>query len=203
MVYNATFNNISTIISWLPVVLIEETGENHRPSANHWKLYHIILYRVHLVMSGNRTDNVSCSRFWLQKKLSIHPHPPLLGAYWVRLTWVGFELTTFVIKCTDCIGSCKSNNHTITTTTPFPLPQKDIGNHNAYFMWITVTVPLYRTSTSGVSLKKQPTVVIETKITCAAKNNSCILLRLRVTMFSLQQRYSNLLNRRNLLIDQQ
>jgi hypothetical protein len=156
-------------------------------------------------MSGNWTDNVSCSRFWLQKKLSIHP--PLLGAftsiYWVHLTWVGFALTTLVIKCTDCIGSCKSNNHTITTTTPFPLPQKDIGNHNAYCIWITVTVPLYRTSISGVSLKKQPTVVIETKITCPAKNNSCILLRLRVTMVSLQQHYSNLLNRRKFLIDQQ
>jgi hypothetical protein len=35
----------------------------------------------------------------------------------VHLTWVGFELTTFVIICTDGIGSCKSNYHTITTTT--------------------------------------------------------------------------------------
>jgi hypothetical protein len=42
-------------------------------------------------------------------------------------------------------------------------------------------------------------VVIETKITCAAKNNSCILLRLRVTMFSLQQHYSNLLKRRKFI----
>jgi hypothetical protein len=33
--------------------------------------------------------------------------------YWVHLTWVGFELTLVVI-CTDCIGSCKSNYHTIT-----------------------------------------------------------------------------------------
>ena len=29
----------------------------------------------------------------------------------------GFELTTFVIIGTDCIGSCKSNYHTITTMT--------------------------------------------------------------------------------------
>ena len=41
------------------------------------KLYHIMLYRVHLV-------------------------------------WVGFELTTLV--AINCIGSCKSNYHTITTT---------------------------------------------------------------------------------------
>ena len=31
--------------------------------------------------------------------------------------WTGFELTTSVVIGTDCIGSCKSNYHTITTTT--------------------------------------------------------------------------------------
>jgi hypothetical protein len=46
------------------------------------KLYHIMLYRVHL-------------------------------------TWVRFKLTTSVVIGTDCIGSCKSNYHTIMTiTTP-------------------------------------------------------------------------------------
>jgi len=44
------------------------------------KLYHIMLYRVHLV-------------------------------------WAGFELTTLVVIGIDCIGSCKFNYHTITTTT--------------------------------------------------------------------------------------
>jgi hypothetical protein len=29
---------------------------------------------------------------------------------------VGFELTTLVVIGTDCLGSCKSNYHTITTT---------------------------------------------------------------------------------------
>ena len=44
------------------------------------KLYHIMLYRVHL-------------------------------------TWAGFELTTLVVIDTDCIGSYKSNHHTMMTTT--------------------------------------------------------------------------------------
>jgi len=38
MMFNATFNNIS-VISWLSVLLVEETGvpgENHRPVASHW-----------------------------------------------------------------------------------------------------------------------------------------------------------------------
>jgi len=37
MVFNATFNNVSTI-SWRSVLLMEETklpGENHRPVASH------------------------------------------------------------------------------------------------------------------------------------------------------------------------
>jgi hypothetical protein len=37
--------------------------------------------------------------------------------YRVHLAWAGFELTTLVVIGTDCIDSCKSNNHTITTTT--------------------------------------------------------------------------------------
>ena len=30
--------------------------------------------------------------------------------------WAGFELTTLVVICTDCTGSCKSNYYAITTT---------------------------------------------------------------------------------------
>ena len=32
--FNATFNNISVIL-WRSVLLVEETGENHRPAASH------------------------------------------------------------------------------------------------------------------------------------------------------------------------
>jgi hypothetical protein len=32
--FNATFNNIS-VISWRSVLLVEETGDNHRPVASH------------------------------------------------------------------------------------------------------------------------------------------------------------------------
>ena len=34
MVFNATFSNIS-VISWWSVLLVEETGDNHRPVASH------------------------------------------------------------------------------------------------------------------------------------------------------------------------
>ena len=36
IVFNATFNNIS-VISWRSVLLVEETGENHRPAASRWQ----------------------------------------------------------------------------------------------------------------------------------------------------------------------
>jgi len=55
MMFNTNFNNIS-VISWWLVLFVEETGvpgENHSPTASHWRIFSLILlYRVYLAWTA-------------------------------------------------------------------------------------------------------------------------------------------------------
>ena len=61
MVFNAIFNNISVIL-WRPVLLVEETEENHRPVASHWQTLSHNIVSITPCLSGIWTHNFSGDR---------------------------------------------------------------------------------------------------------------------------------------------
>jgi len=64
MVFNTTFNNIS-VTSWWSVLLVEETGENHRPVASHCQTsLHDV---VHLALIEIRTHSISSDMYLLHR----------------------------------------------------------------------------------------------------------------------------------------
>jgi hypothetical protein len=93
------------------------------------KLYHIMLYRVHL-------------------------------------TWAVFELTTLVVIGTDWIGSCKSNYHTITTTTAPLLFSNCILSINTITSNVSATQPSLLYKISNVSAT-QPSLLYKISNVCS------------------------------------
>ena len=63
--------------------------------------------------------------------------------------WSGFELTKSMVIGTDCIGSCKSNYHTITAT---PAPYKRLTPTLIYLRYLECSIRSSYTDWSAISL---------------------------------------------------
>jgi hypothetical protein len=90
-------------------------------------LYHIMLYQVHLTISKSFSffpHRILCNTIILYRNQNgkMDGRKILQDRHVHKYTSpsAGYEFTTLVVICTECIGSCKFNNHTITSTTaPF------------------------------------------------------------------------------------
>ena len=81
--------------------------------------------------------------------------------------WSKFELTTSVVIGTDCIGSCKSNYHTITATTA------PISHQTTVILWYVVTYNTYfcgQSCGTHLSYITINVVIMQKKTTCHRPN---------------------------------
>ena len=82
--------------------------------------------------------------------------------YRVQLAWVGFKLTKLVVIGTDCIGSCKSNYHTITTTT-VPIRIRIVCTATCVTMWYCISLKAASRQDQRANIPKHIPRVVRTR----------------------------------------
>ena len=163
-VINATFNNIS-VISWRSVLLVEETGDNHRPAASHWQtLSHNVVwstYRLSRILSLN----VSGDRHGLHRllyKSNYHTITTTMAPIW----WWEIKIYVYIFKCIIYITdlACYTYFHWFFN----PECQHIFGKQTGYIFQSPKTIKTWTTK-HYASLNQWY---------CIIRNNKCIFTKL-------------------------
>ena len=135
MVFNTTFNNIS-VITWRSVLLVEETTNLSQITDKLYRIGWLVGLWCLTPLSTPFQLYRGSQLYWWRKPEKTTDLTPVtdklyhIKLYQVHITWVGLKLTTLVVIGTDCIDSCKSNYHTITTPTIYD--RVIIGWYNSF-----------------------------------------------------------------------
>ena len=116
MVLNATFNNIS-VITWLSLLLVEETGENHKPVTSHRQTL-----SNNVVSSTPRHDRYSKSNHWWRQALIV-----------VNPTTIYYHDGPFVNAQLVFISTAISEKAFLTFSHRFPCQNKHSDDHYLSF----------------------------------------------------------------------
>ena len=142
---------------------------------------------VSFIGGGNRRKPLTC-----HKSLTNFYYIML---YRVHLAIVGWELTTLVVLGTDCIGSCKSNYHMITTM--MALIHSGMSLLLKYYWYLMppstmflfiIAVPRYiwNTASWSILLIEETWVLIENQWPAASQWQTFIILCVQIKqLFSL------------------
>jgi hypothetical protein len=104
----------------------------------------------------------------------------------VDLTWVGFELTTLVVICTDGIGSCNSNYHTTTTASYISSIRLVVSSIRLVVSIIRLVIRSIRLVVSSIRLVVSSIRLVVSSIRLVVSSIRWVVSRIRLIVSSIR-----------------